>query len=152
MAKNLLKSKICKKLGLEAAFINLKNLANPLFKFHMEKNFEKLKDSSDSHYDSTVGRWTTKDPIGFNGGDTNLYAYVGGNPMSYVDPSGLAGIFGNYGGQITAPGGGATITTGAFVGSNAGGGISAGINGSAAISAASSTGSTFLSFRYFAET
>ena len=43
-------------------------------------------------YDSTVGRWTTKDPIGFNGGDTNLYAYVGGNPMSYVDPSGLAAI------------------------------------------------------------
>ena len=41
-------------------------------------------------YDSTVGRWTTKDPIGFAGGDTNLYAYVGGNPMSYNDPSGLA--------------------------------------------------------------
>jgi RHS repeat-associated protein len=40
-------------------------------------------------YDATVGRWTTKDPIGFAGGDTNLYAYVGGNPMSYVDPSGL---------------------------------------------------------------
>lgn len=39
-------------------------------------------------YDSTVGRWTTKDPIGFNGGDTNLYAYVGGNPMSYNDPTG----------------------------------------------------------------
>ena len=43
-------------------------------------------------YDSTVGRWTTKDPIGFAGGDTNLYAYVGGNPMSYVDPSGLARV------------------------------------------------------------
>lgn len=41
-------------------------------------------------YDPTIGRWTTKDPIGFAGGDTNLYAYVGGNPMSYVDPSGLA--------------------------------------------------------------
>lgn len=25
-------------------------------------------------YDPTVGRWTTKDPIGFAGGDTNLYA------------------------------------------------------------------------------
>ncbi len=42
-----------------------------------------------SHYDSTVGRWTTKDPIGFAGGDTNLYAYVGGNPMSAIDPDGL---------------------------------------------------------------
>lgn len=40
-------------------------------------------------YDPETGRWTTKDPIGFNGGDTNLYAYVGGNPMSYVDPIGL---------------------------------------------------------------
>ncbi len=41
-------------------------------------------------YDPTIGRWTTKDPIGFAGGDTNLYAYVGGNPMSYNDPSGLS--------------------------------------------------------------
>ena len=39
-------------------------------------------------YDPTIGRWTTKDPIGFVGGDTNLYAYVGGNPMSYNDPTG----------------------------------------------------------------
>lgn len=41
-------------------------------------------------YDPTIGRWTTKDPIGFKGGDTNLYAYVGGNPMSYIDPMGLS--------------------------------------------------------------
>ena len=40
-------------------------------------------------YDPTIGRWTTKDPIGFTGGDNNLYAYVGGNPMSYSDPTGL---------------------------------------------------------------
>ena len=46
--------------------------------------------SGSSHYDPTVGRWTTKDPIGFAGGDTNLYAYVGGDPMSYIDPSGLS--------------------------------------------------------------
>ena len=39
-------------------------------------------------YDPTIGRWTTKDPIGLAGGDTSLYAYVGGNPMSYVDPKG----------------------------------------------------------------
>ncbi len=51
-------------------------------------------------YDPTVGRWTSKDPIGFAGGDTNLYAYVGGNPMSYVDPSGLSRLrFDNPGGS-----------------------------------------------------
>ena len=30
-------------------------------------------------YDPEVGRWTAKDPIGFDGGDTDLYGYVGGN-------------------------------------------------------------------------
>jgi RHS repeat-associated protein len=40
-------------------------------------------------YDAATGRWTTKDPIGFGGGDANLYAYVGGDPVNRVDPSGL---------------------------------------------------------------
>jgi RHS repeat-associated protein len=40
-------------------------------------------------YDPVTGRWTTKDPIGFAGGDTNLYAYVGGDPVNWVDPEGL---------------------------------------------------------------
>jgi RHS repeat-associated protein len=31
-------------------------------------------------YDSNMGRWTTKDPIDFNGGDFNLYGYVLGEP------------------------------------------------------------------------
>jgi RHS repeat-associated protein len=40
-------------------------------------------------YDSHTGRWTTKDPIRFAGGDLNLYAYVFNNPVSLVDPEGL---------------------------------------------------------------
>jgi RHS repeat-associated protein len=40
-------------------------------------------------YDPTTGRWTAKDPLGFGGGDTNLYAYVGGDPVNYTDPGGL---------------------------------------------------------------
>ena len=41
-------------------------------------------------YDAEIGRWTSKDPIRFAGGDTNLYAYVGGDPVSYTDSTGLA--------------------------------------------------------------
>lgn len=43
-------------------------------------------------YDPSIGRWTTKDPIGFNGGDTGLYTYVGGDPINQADPSGLDGL------------------------------------------------------------
>jgi RHS repeat-associated protein len=35
-----------------------------------------------------VGRWQTEDPIGFAGGDWNLYGYVGNRPISMSDPSG----------------------------------------------------------------
>jgi len=40
------------------------------------------------YYDSSAGRFIAKDPIGFAGGDVNLYAYVQNNPTNYVDPSG----------------------------------------------------------------
>ena len=40
-------------------------------------------------YDPDTGRWTAKDPIGFSGGDTDLYGYVQNNPVNWVDPWGL---------------------------------------------------------------
>ena len=36
-----------------------------------------------------TGRFVAQDPIGFAGGDVNLYAYVGNNPMNARDPWGL---------------------------------------------------------------
>ncbi len=40
-------------------------------------------------YDPQIGRWTAKDPIGFEGGDSNVYGYVNNDPINYFDPTGL---------------------------------------------------------------
>ncbi len=40
-------------------------------------------------FDPSIGRWLTPDPIGFAGGDENLYRFVGNNPTNATDPSGL---------------------------------------------------------------
>jgi RHS repeat-associated protein len=40
-------------------------------------------------YDPSTGRWTTKDPILFAGGDTNLYGYVLDDPVNLTDATGL---------------------------------------------------------------
>lgn len=41
-------------------------------------------------YDPEVGRWTSKDPILFDGGDANLYGYVENDPVNWIDSIGLA--------------------------------------------------------------
>jgi RHS repeat-associated protein len=41
-------------------------------------------------YDPEAGRWTARDPILFDGGDTNLYAYVGNDPVNWMDMYGLS--------------------------------------------------------------
>jgi RHS repeat-associated protein len=42
-------------------------------------------------YDPKTGKWLTRDPIGEAGG-LNLYGYVGGNPVRWIDPLGLARV------------------------------------------------------------
>lgn len=41
------------------------------------------------YYDPKAGRFVMKDPIGFDGGDVNLYGYVGSNPVNFTDSLGL---------------------------------------------------------------
>ncbi|UJB18557.1 MULTISPECIES: RHS repeat-associated core domain-containing protein [Lysobacter] len=40
------------------------------------------------YYAPEQGRFISEDSYGFGGGDSNFYAYVGGNPLSATDPSG----------------------------------------------------------------
>src|SRR5690606_18047855 len=42
-------------------------------------------------YDPGVGRWTARDPIGLSGGD-NIYGYVKGDPLNFVDSLGLLDV------------------------------------------------------------
>lgn len=63
-------------------------------------------------YDARFGRWTHKDPILFDGGQTNLYVYVGNDPVNRSDP------FGTF--AITLPG---------FLGTLGGGAIGAAVGG-----------------------
>src|SRR5262249_17240704 len=61
-------------------------------------------------YDPNVGRWTSKDPIRFGGGQTNIYAYVNSDPINEIDVLGTDNCFatcvtgGNLGLAVAASG------------------------------------------------
>jgi RHS repeat-associated protein len=45
------------------------------------------------YYNPTLQRFVSEDPLGFGGGDTNLYAHVGNDPTDLIDPSGESTIY-----------------------------------------------------------
>jgi RHS repeat-associated protein len=44
------------------------------------------------YYDPATGQFITRDPLGAASGETNLYRYAAGNPLSATDPTGLIGL------------------------------------------------------------
>lgn len=56
-----------------------------------EAGATRLYDFGARWYDPTIGRFLSPDPAGFGDG-VNLYAYVGNNPVNFIDPVGLAGV------------------------------------------------------------
>ena len=69
-------------------------------------------------YDPDTGRWTAKDPIGFAGGDTDLFGYVQNNPVNFADPYGLIRLGRFVTGFLSVSDGAIMVTTafGATVG------------------------------------
>ncbi len=74
---------------------NIKSLSNPNLiqpyaytgrEYDVESGFYYYRNR---YYNPETGRFITKDPIGFAGGDVNLYRYVKNNPVNFVDPYGL---------------------------------------------------------------
>jgi len=71
-------------------------------------------------YDPKLGRFISEDPIGFYGGQINLFGYVGNNPIGWKDPLGLdivgfsggASIWGGVPGPSAGGTGGILVGTG----------------------------------------
>lgn len=55
-------------------------------------SFSGLQYSRARFYDPQIGRFISEDPIGFAGGDVNLYGYVRNNPLMFNDPFGLQDV------------------------------------------------------------
>ncbi|MDA8173872.1 MAG: hypothetical protein M0018_04680 [Nitrospiraceae bacterium] len=65
-------------------------------------------------------KWTAKDPIGFNGGDTNFYKYSLADPENLIDPLGFSWVSNIWSGVSNAF---KPVGTGTMVGTIIGGGI-----------------------------
>jgi RHS repeat-associated protein len=78
------------------AYGNITNETNPAngdpYKYAggVYDSYTGLEQFGERWYDPKSGRWTTQDPLGFGGGDDNVYRYVGNSPTNQTDPLGLA--------------------------------------------------------------
>jgi RHS repeat-associated protein len=65
-------------------------IQNPIFPLKFTWRENRCADRADSYrpYDAQVGRFISRDPIGFKGAQTNLYGYTFNDPVNYVDPTG----------------------------------------------------------------
>jgi RHS repeat-associated protein len=105
-------------------------------------------------YDAETGRWTGKDPIGFAGGDANLYRYAVGDPVNSIDFTGLDTISVGVGVSYTLIGlagsgfGGLVVDTSGQVALyyGSGGGTALGAGAAGGVSVAWSNGQTYKDF------
>ena len=61
------------------------------------------------YYNPATGRFISEDPLGFGGGDVNLYVYAGNNPVLFVDPFGLTGLTLSEANRHWSEGGGSSL-------------------------------------------
>jgi len=60
-----------------------------------------IQNNGNRWHEAVTGRWLSEDPIGFAGGDANLYRYCGNSPAKRSDPFGLAAIYEGYSGSYS---------------------------------------------------
>ncbi len=48
------------------------------------------------YYDVAIGRFMSQDPMGFAGGDIDVYRYIGNSPTNCTDPTGRCTLYGLY--------------------------------------------------------
>jgi RHS repeat-associated protein len=108
-----------------ATTVNGAASANPFQYTGRENDGTELYYYRARYYHPELQRFISEEPIGFAGGDVNLYAYVGDNPVNWRDPYGLfpwLPIFTRGGGKgILSAGPGAL--TGGIIGGFAGAGL-----------------------------
>lgn len=84
--------KVIESYNFDEFGISLRNQKNPLIPFGFAGGtydlHTQLVHFGARDYDAEVGRWTSKDPIRFDGGMTNLYGYSFNDPVNFIDSNG----------------------------------------------------------------